>query len=216
MVAGLAERREARVAAQGLLIVLAVAAPRWEGPWPRAAQIACRAIGVPIALAGVALLSAGSPRPGRDLTSLPGPRDGGVLVEGGVYGSVRHPMYDGILLILFGGPLATGRRARLAVAIGAAGFFGAKARREEAWLIERYPAYLAYRRRAQADPRPLLSRSGTVCGGTPSLPIARARDHRPCPCPTPIRPARSRQQPRRGSSSCRRAAPDCPPGRSAS
>ena len=76
-----------------------------------------------------------------NLTPLPKPNDGGVLVEGVVYGIVRHPIYGGIVLILFGGAPATGRLARLAVAIGAAGFFDAKTRREEAWLRERYPAY---------------------------------------------------------------------------
>ena len=58
-------------------------------------------------------------------------------------------IYSGILLILFGGAVATGRLARLGVAIGAAGFFDAKVRREEVWLVERYPSYPAYQRRVQ-------------------------------------------------------------------
>ena len=84
-------------------------------------------------------------RSARPLTPMPKPKEGGELVEGGVYGIVRHPIYGGILLILFGGALATGRLARLGVAIGATGFFEAKARREEVWLVERYPSYRAYR-----------------------------------------------------------------------
>jgi len=139
MVARFGERGEAWVAAQGLLIVLAIAAPRWERPWPPALRRAGLSAGVPIALTGAALLVAGSQRLGRNLTPMPKPKEGSELVEGGVYGIVRHPIYSGILLILFGGALAT----------GAAGFFDAKARLEEVWLAERYPNYPAYQRRAR-------------------------------------------------------------------
>ena len=146
---GFEKRGETWVAAQGLLIVLAVAAPRWERPWPPALRRAGWAAGVPIALIGTALLVAGSQRLGRNLTPMPMPKEGSELVEGGVYGIVRHPIYGGILLLLFGGGLATGRLARLGVALGAVGFFDAKARREEMWLVERYPSYPAYRRRVR-------------------------------------------------------------------
>ena len=142
------ERGEAWVAAQGLLIVLAIAAPRWERPWPPRVRRVSLAVGMPIAAGGAALLVAGSQRLGHNLTPLPKPREGSELVQGGVYGIVRHPIYGGILLIMFGGALATGRLARLGVAIGAAGFFDAKARREEVWLVERYPSYPGYRSRA--------------------------------------------------------------------
>ena len=149
MVARFGERGEAWVAAQGLLIVLAIAAPRWERPWPTALRRAGLLAGVPIALTGAALLVAGSQRLGHNLTPMPKPKEGSEVVEGGVYGIVRHPIYSGILLILFGGALATGRLARLGVALGAAGFFDAKARLEEVWLAERYPNYPAYQRRAR-------------------------------------------------------------------
>jgi len=149
MAAEFGERGETWVAAQGLLIAMAIAAPRWERPWPLDLRRAGLAAGVPLALAGAALLVAGSHRLGRNLTPMPKPKEGSELVEGGVYGIVRHPIYGGILLILFGGALATGRLARLGVAIGATGFFEAKARREEVWLVERYPSYLAYRLRVR-------------------------------------------------------------------
>jgi len=106
MVARFGERGEAWVAAQGLLIVLAIAAPRWERPWPPALRRAGLSAGVPIALTGAALLVAGSQRLGHNLTAMPKPKEGSELVEGGVYGIVRHPIYGGILLILSGGALA--------------------------------------------------------------------------------------------------------------
>ena len=108
-----------------------------------------RAVGLPFVLVGAALLSAGSRQLGRNLTPLPRPKADTVLVEDGIYGAVRHPLYSGIIFLLFGSALASGRLARLAVALAAVGFFDAKARREEAWLIERFPEYAGYRRRVR-------------------------------------------------------------------
>lgn len=84
---------------------------------------------------------------GRALTPLPYPTDEAVLQEAGVYRVVRHPMYCGVLLAAVGWALL--RRGWLTFAYAAAGwlFIEMKIRREEKWLVERFPAYLEYRRR---------------------------------------------------------------------
>jgi protein-S-isoprenylcysteine O-methyltransferase Ste14 len=147
MTAAHGQRGEAWVVAQVGIVALAVAAPRWEGTWPPVPRRLGQAVGVPLVLAGAALLGAGSRQLGRQLTPLPRPRADSVLVQDGVYGVVRHPIYSGLICLLLGGALATGRLARLAVALAAVGFFDAKARREEAWLVERFAEYAAYRSR---------------------------------------------------------------------
>jgi protein-S-isoprenylcysteine O-methyltransferase Ste14 len=140
------DRGEAWVAAQMGIFALAAAAPPWEGAWPPALRRLGRTLGLPVTLAGAALLVAGSRQLGRNLTPLPRPKANTVLVQDGVYSVVRHPIYSGLIFMMFGGALTTGRLARLVVALAAVGFFDAKARREEAWLMERFPDYAAYRR----------------------------------------------------------------------
>jgi protein-S-isoprenylcysteine O-methyltransferase Ste14 len=86
---------------------------------------------------------------GSNLTPLPRPRDGGILVESGVYARIRHPIYAGLILASFGWGLFTRGLPTIAVAALLGILLDAKARREEGWLMESYPAYEAYRRRTK-------------------------------------------------------------------
>jgi protein-S-isoprenylcysteine O-methyltransferase Ste14 len=83
------------------------------------------------------------------LTPLPHPRDGASLVDSGSYGLVRHPIYGGIVIAAVGWGLATASVAALAGALVILAFFRLKSAREEAWLVERYPGYDAYRTRTR-------------------------------------------------------------------
>lgn len=140
-------RGEAWVAGQGLLFVLFVLAPAWERPWAPMVRRAGIVMGAVTAVTGGALLGSASWQLGRNLTPLPMPRPQSVLVQDGAYGLVRHLIYTGLVCLLLGGALATGRLTRVVVALAAVGFFDAKSRREEAWLAERFPEYPLYRRR---------------------------------------------------------------------
>jgi protein-S-isoprenylcysteine O-methyltransferase Ste14 len=86
---------------------------------------------------------------GRNLTAVPRPRAGGELVEDGVYGRVRHPIYAGIMTGSFGWALVAASPIALGFAILLAGWFDLKARREEAWLREHYPGYAGYAARTR-------------------------------------------------------------------
>ncbi len=143
------DRGERWVVAQGIILMLALAAPRWEGAWPPALRKIGQVCGYLSALAGAVLLIAASLRLGRNLTPFPKPKEDGTLVQTGAYGVVRHPIYSGIILMLLGGALATGRLARLVVAFGAIAFFDAKSRREEQWLAAQFLDYSAYRQRVR-------------------------------------------------------------------
>jgi protein-S-isoprenylcysteine O-methyltransferase Ste14 len=81
---------------------------------------------------------------GKNFTPLPCPKDGAVLIQAGLYRFVRHPIYFGVLLAalawlcLFPGVYV------FAYSIGLFFLFDIKARREEVWLLERFPSYRDY------------------------------------------------------------------------
>jgi len=94
---------------------------------------------VGLAYAGLSSSFSPFPRPVPDVA----------LVESGIYGRVRHPMYVGVVLGGLGWGLACGSILALAFGFALALLFDAKARREEAWLVARHPGYAAYRSRTR-------------------------------------------------------------------
>ena len=81
---------------------------------------------------------------GKNLTPLPCPKDDAELVQTGLYRFVRHPIYFGVLLAALAWLFIFPGVYILAYAIGLFFLFDLKARLEEIWLVERFPAYLAY------------------------------------------------------------------------
>jgi protein-S-isoprenylcysteine O-methyltransferase Ste14 len=71
------------------------------------------------------------------------------LVTTGPYAAIRHPIYAGLLLAMLGSAIGRGLFwLLLLVAVGA--YFVASARREEAFMLEQFPAaYAAYRARTK-------------------------------------------------------------------
>ncbi|MCU0571204.1 MAG: isoprenylcysteine carboxylmethyltransferase family protein [Oculatellaceae cyanobacterium Prado106] len=86
---------------------------------------------------------------GQSLTPLPHPREDGQLVESGVYGLVRHPIYTGVVCGCLAWALYQMSVSHLLGAIAFFLFFNAKASREEQWLTEKYPDYPAYQQRVK-------------------------------------------------------------------
>lgn len=93
-------------------------------------------------IAGVAAL-------GRQLTPFPRPVAGGRVVQHGVYGLIRHPLYTAVFFAAVGGALVCRSAPSLLAALALGPFFVAKARREERWLREKYPEYADYERRVR-------------------------------------------------------------------
>ena len=62
----------------------------------------------------------------------------GSLINGGIYSSMRHPMYSGLLLGMTGLSLATDSITRLVLTCGLYFVLDAKSDYEESKLIERY------------------------------------------------------------------------------
>ncbi|HEY9648338.1 MAG TPA: isoprenylcysteine carboxylmethyltransferase family protein [Chroococcidiopsis sp.] len=147
------QRGEYWVVAQGLLLLGFVLLPvyRPAAIAPLLADIAGWTLAIAIALGVVAALFLGKGLfdLGQSLTPLPYPREDGQLVESGVYGIVRHPIYSGVLFGAIAWAVYTISLSHALAAIALLIFFDAKARREESWLAEKYPNYEAYRQRVK-------------------------------------------------------------------
>ena len=145
-------RGEFWVALQGLLFLAVVLLPiyRFPGmvltpPWRYGAW----GMGGTIGLFALVLMGKGVLDLGQSLTPLPYPREDGILVQSGVYGIVRHPIYSGVILATLGYAIAQQSLSHLAFAVLFLLFFNAKSAREEAWLAEKYPDYPDYQQRVK-------------------------------------------------------------------
>lgn len=139
------ERGGAWVLVQFLLmsavVVVAVAFPgRGAHPWGIAVGIALLVTGAAFGIAGTLAL-------GRNRTPFPRPVPGSTLVENGIYGLVRHPLYTSVILISIGWTLAWESGWAWVPALLQIPFFHGKARREERHLQKEFPRYADYARR---------------------------------------------------------------------
>jgi protein-S-isoprenylcysteine O-methyltransferase Ste14 len=145
----LGPRGEGWVAIQ-FVVLWAVVATGLLGPaWDGSARLVTSAIGAVLLGAGVALAVRGARDLRRAFTPLPYPRPEAQLVQTGVYRLVRHPIYGGLVVTALGWGLVTASPATLGLAVVLLGFFELKSRREEIWLVERFPEYRAYRVRTR-------------------------------------------------------------------
>ena len=139
-------RGEAWVIAQFLLLLTMAVLP----PTGPALPVGLHFLAWPIGFIGLILMGLGAVALGSSLTVLPRPKPEGRFVAQGIYRVVRHPIYDGVILLALGWAVWRTSLLHLALAAILALFFQVKARREEEWLVERFPEYADYRRRVRA------------------------------------------------------------------
>lgn len=152
MSGGLGRRGEGYVVVQFILLGLIALAPlvALGGAWPEPLGLAGRLVGGALLLVGGALALAGLRHLGLDnLSALPHPKDEAHLVEGGIYGLARHPIYGGLVAGAAGWALLTHSLLALALTAALWGWFELKSRREEAALRHKFAAYAAYARRVK-------------------------------------------------------------------
>jgi protein-S-isoprenylcysteine O-methyltransferase Ste14 len=142
----LGRRGEGWVVLQFLLIGNVAFAAAVDRPWPDAVATPLWWIGIASVGAGAVLFVRAVRDLGTSLTAFPKPHGTSTLRTGGIYASVRHPIYGGLVLLALGwslmhAPMALAPTALLAVVLDL------KSRREETFLEERYPDYAAYRKR---------------------------------------------------------------------
>jgi len=103
-------------------------------------------------LVGAVLVIGGSTRLSQagSFDVLPKPRADGELVEAGAYRFVRHPIYAGLIVGGLGLALLRGSVPTLLATLVLAVILDVKRRREEDWLLTRFPSYADYRRRVKA------------------------------------------------------------------
>jgi protein-S-isoprenylcysteine O-methyltransferase Ste14 len=127
--------------------LMAVAAVGWllpGGPGSRLVQ----AIGIALALLGLALSSWAYRTLGRSFTVFPVPRADAQLVDSGPFRLVRHPTYGGALLIFSGISLAHGLLGLVGTAALALVWWR-KSEFEERVLTARFAGYAGYRARVR-------------------------------------------------------------------
>jgi protein-S-isoprenylcysteine O-methyltransferase Ste14 len=119
--------------------------PDWDGT----ALIVTQVVGASLTVLGVIIGLVGVRDLGNSLTPLPFPKDGSQLVQTGIYGHVRHPLYLGLIMGALGWALFAASTLAIGFTIALAIFLDLKSRREEVWLRERYPIYVHYARRVK-------------------------------------------------------------------
>lgn len=145
-------RGEYWVLAQALLLIGLILLPPyrlagWQlpSPWMYAVWVGAAVLG----LVAVIFLGKGLIDLGQSLTPLPYPREDGQLVQSGVYGIVRHPIYSGVIVGVLAWALYQLSLTHAIAAIAFFLFFNAKAHREELWLADKYAEYAGYQQRVK-------------------------------------------------------------------
>ena len=143
--AGSGARGVGWVVLQSALMVLIVCSWRVPAPDPSTLR---RTIGLVLAAPGLVLFLWAYRTLGRSFTPFPVPRPRGVLVEGGPFRLVRHPVY-GALLLLFAGLSTAFAPYGLIATAALAVVWWRKSLFEERVLAGRFPGYAAYRERVR-------------------------------------------------------------------
>lgn len=141
------KRGESWVLVQAVILLAIIFAPATPLQWPLHAVF--RFAGWAGIALGTLTLAWSAWNLGRSLTPFPRPVPDGQLVMSGAYRFVRHPIYFGVLVAALGLALVTANPYRLALTALLFVFFDRKAKREEQWLLEKYPDYDAYRARVR-------------------------------------------------------------------
>ena len=118
----------------------------WHGQWHSLGLTAC---GILLLLVSAGCGLAGAVSLGRNLTPFPKPSAGARLVQSGIYGLIRHPLYTAVFCGAVGWALVWRSWPALVAALALAPLFDAKARREECWLRQHFSAYSDYERRVR-------------------------------------------------------------------
>ena len=150
---GFGARGELLVAIQFVLMIGFAVLPVWHpglGADAMDASAGLRTwLAAPFAIAALFLGGFGAVHLRDYLTPLPYPVDHSQLVQHGVYGIVRHPLYASLLMAGAAWTLYNLSLSHLLALVVGFLFFNHKASKEEAWLGERHPEYADYARRVK-------------------------------------------------------------------
>jgi len=151
-----AERGGRWVAVQALLAAALLAAAIWDRGSLGLGGVWFEWVGRALVVAGALQAILGLRHLGSQLTAFPEPIRRGTLVDSGIYGLVRHPLYGANVILMAGLALHQNSSWAIVVAVVSAGFYIFKAVSEEQRLVFRYPGYRAYQQRVPARLIPFL------------------------------------------------------------
>ncbi|NDJ79183.1 MAG: isoprenylcysteine carboxylmethyltransferase family protein [Chloroflexi bacterium] len=143
-------RGEWYVVVQTVLFALVALGPAALGlrvELPDALRVVALVAGLALGATGLALALAGIFWLGDNLSVFPHPKDDAQLVQTGAYRIVRHPIYSGLIIGAVGWALLNASVLTLVYAGLLFVFFDVKSRREERWLVRKFPDYAAYQQR---------------------------------------------------------------------
>ena len=144
------ERGAWYVVIQAVLIGLILFGPRGPDlPTSEPLKNILMSCGISVGLMSILVMLIAVINLGKNLTPLPCPKDNSQLVQSGLYRYVRHPIYFGVLLAALAWFLIFPGAYVLAYGIALFVLFDIKAKREEIWLVERFPAYKDYQQRVK-------------------------------------------------------------------
>jgi len=123
-----------------VILLAVITSGQWHSPIGVAGGTLLFTLGGILGVSGVIQL-------GRNRTPYPKPLPQSQLVQHGVYGLVRHPLYASVILASLGWALLWQSGPSLVTAFLLAIFFDLKAAHEERWLREKFPEYKTYQRR---------------------------------------------------------------------
>ena len=131
-----------------VVLLLALILPTTGADWAVTGPL--RTLGLVLIVSGLLLAGVSSGKLGPALTATPLPNGRGGLKTDGIYRLVRHPIYSGVLLIVLGLVVRSGRWIVAAIGVATISFFHTKAQWEERKLREHFADYDAY---AKVTPR---------------------------------------------------------------
>ncbi len=97
-----------------------------------------------LTVSGIIIVAIALMNLGNNLTPFPTPKKDGTLITSGIYKWIRHPVYTGILLSVFGIALYSLNLPRLIIFMLLCFLFFYKARYEETLLKDQFPEYPNY------------------------------------------------------------------------
>jgi protein-S-isoprenylcysteine O-methyltransferase Ste14 len=103
-------------------------------------------LGLVIAIIGSLILLLALVQLNRNLSPFPTPKFGSKLITTGLYQWIRHPIYTGILLFVFGFSVYSQNEFRLLIAFALLSLFYFKSAYEEKMLCQKFDNYKDYQK----------------------------------------------------------------------
>lgn len=105
------------------------------------------AFGIMLCLIGILFIVFAILQLNKNLTPFPTPKEEGILIKTGLYRSVRHPIYSGVIMAAIGYGLYKHSLWEITIGFILWILFYFKSRYEESMLIRQFPEYEEYRKK---------------------------------------------------------------------